>query len=288
MLFDDFREDQVNRCSELLLDASGKGVNVSRILQQLGNNVFHLTALGGRDSSLFLSLCKQSNIEVSFAESDSQVRYCSTLINKHNNTTTEIIEPTLPVGKDAEEKVLNLFYSLLPYSHTLIISGTKAPGFSDRIYPQMVLAAKKASVTIILDVKGNDLLNSLPYSPDFIKPNLSEFAESFLDSLKVWENETSQELEMMVSGKMGDIFKTHGTKSILTRGSRGCLYHDGYKIHAVEANLIQPVNTIGCGDAFTAGFASAWYKSGDLDAAVLEGMETARLNALCLRPGSIR
>lgn len=287
LLFDSFREDQVNRCGQLFLDASGKGVNVSRILQQLGQKVHHITQLGGRDKDLFYQLAEKSDVSLSFAESDSQVRYCSTLLNRLNGTTTEIIEPTHPVGNNVEAAFIELFRSLLPQAHTIIITGTKAPGFSDELYPGLVKEAKNRGKTVILDIKGNDLIDSLPFAPDFIKPNLSEFAGTFFSEERVWENDMNQDHQKNAYDKMTRIFEEFGSISVITRGSQGCIYCDGEQIRSVKAEAIEPVNTIGCGDAFTAGFASAWHKKKDLKKAVECGMETARMNALSVRPGNI-
>jgi fructose-1-phosphate kinase PfkB-like protein len=49
----------VNRTAHHRLDVSGKGINVTRVLTQLGKKVTHLTQLGGVMRPLFLSLCEK-------------------------------------------------------------------------------------------------------------------------------------------------------------------------------------------------------------------------------------
>ena len=46
----------VNRAKSHLFDVSGKGVNVSRVLTQLGIPVLHITQIGGDFSNLFKKL----------------------------------------------------------------------------------------------------------------------------------------------------------------------------------------------------------------------------------------
>lgn len=286
-VFKELYEDEVNRCPEHYLDASGKGVNVSRVLCQLGQNVIHLTQTGGRNRDLFHSLVEKDHIHSHYVESGSEIRSCYTLLNRKNQTTTEIIEETEPVSPDIEGKITEAFLDLLPVSHTVIISGTKAPGFSDEIYPKMVKEAKKAGKTVILDLKGNDLVNAISFSPDFIKPNFAEFISTFFQKTMP-ENDSGESLLELVYQKMEQLNQDYGITSILTRGRHGALFWNEGKCASIPATIIQPVNTIGCGDAFTAGFAAAWHQEQNIIGAVEKGMHTARLNALSIRPGDIQ
>ena len=89
----------VNRTGVHRLDVSGKGVNVTRVLTQLGKKAVHLTQLGGDLRPLFLSLCGQDGLSVEWVESGSQIRFCYTLITETDGVTTELVEESEPVGK---------------------------------------------------------------------------------------------------------------------------------------------------------------------------------------------
>jgi sugar/nucleoside kinase (ribokinase family) len=63
---------------------------------------------------------------------------------------------------------------------------------------------------------------------------------------------------------------------VVTLGSRGVLLLDGRGPHVVERMVpVRAVEvagtTVGCGDAFIAGFLSVWWREADLDAAVAAG-----------------
>ncbi|MDR1143548.1 MAG: PfkB family carbohydrate kinase, partial [Spirochaetaceae bacterium] len=80
LCFSKILPDKVNRTAQYRLDASGKGINVSRVLAQLGKRVIHLTQLGGSLGPFFLDLCEKDGLDVRWAESGSAVRFCYTLI----------------------------------------------------------------------------------------------------------------------------------------------------------------------------------------------------------------
>ena len=281
-------ENEVNRSDEYYLDASGKGINVTRVLNQLGEEVIHLTQAGGSNRELFLSFVKKDNLTCSWVESEAEIRFCYTLLNKEKHTTTEIIEEAETVGKETETKIYQEYLRLLPESHTVIISGTKAPGFSNELYPEMVKSAKENGKIVILDLKGEDLKNSLKYRPDIIKPNVSEFIDTFINGFSVSENELEEEALNAVRHKMIEIHQQFGIISVLTKGKYGTFFYENGAVRNLPAEMIEPVNTIGCGDAFTAGFASLWIREKNITDAIKKGMKCAKLNALSLHPGVIK
>jgi tagatose 6-phosphate kinase len=281
-------ENEVNRSKEHYLDASGKGINVSRVLTQLGAQVIHLTQAGGRNRELFLDLAAKDQIQCQWVESQTEIRFCYTLLNQEKHTTTEVIEEAEPTGADTEERIYQAYQKLLPSCRTVIISGTKAPGFSAELYPNMVRDAKAMGKTVILDLKGSDLVKALPYRPDIIKPNFSEFCDTFYQEGSVSEHEVQQEMAERVKEKMVALFEQCGVISVLTRGKYGALVVSQGRVVSIPAEIFEPVNTIGCGDAFTAGLAFLWQPEQDITKAIRKGMDCAKLNALSVHPGNIR
>lgn len=281
------KENQVNRSSEYYFDAAGKGVIVSRVLVQLNEHVLHLTQAGGRNRDLFLEMLNQEGIPVSWVDSGSEIRFCYTLLNKEKHTSTEIVEEAEPVAPGTEEKICTQFSTLLPDSLSVTISGTKAAGFSETLYPRLVKEAKQAGKMIVLDYRGDDLKQSLSACPDVIKPNYTEFAATFFPGHNTG-NEKEGELENKVKKKMILLWKDYGIITILTNGRNPVLYLEDGKVKSVVPGQVLPVNTIGCGDAFTAGFIHMYFRSRDITKAVRHALECARRNALTLRPGQLK
>ena len=287
-------ENEVNRATEHYLDASGKGVNVARVLTQLGECAIQLTHSGGRNRALFHELAARDKVTLLDADSASEIRFCYTVVSRENHTTTELVEEGEPVAAGTESRVWEQFERALPEVSVVTFSGSRAGGYSDNLFAKMTERATAAGKTVLLDIRGAELVQALRYRPDFIMPNLAEFATTFLSErehghgLAVSEHTDDPGLLMRVKEKMQQIYRSSGTVTVLTRGARDTLFVDAQRVRSARPQQVEPVNTIGCGDAFTAGFAARIAHGGAVSDAVDAGHRTAAQNAVQVRPGRIK
>ncbi len=288
LLLESVTEGQVNRCSESFTDISGKGINVTRVLAQLGADAVHLTHAGGYSLDEFRYLAEKDNLKVKIVPDDSGVRCCYTVISRGNGTVTELVEQGKEVNKGTESAVTGEFMSLLDDSGFVIISGSKAPGYSGRIFPLMVEEAKKRDKFVILDYRGEDLVNSVKFRPDIINPNLKEFITTFLPEFSAVEESEDPGTLAAVKAEMTRLYEELGITSVLTNGKKEVIYTDGGEIKRLAPPVITPVNTIGSGDSFTAGLAWKLSMGESLENAVNFANICGSKNALLIKPGSIR
>jgi 1-phosphofructokinase/tagatose 6-phosphate kinase len=289
LCFPSITYDTVNRTGTHRLDIGGKGTNVCRVLGQLGERAVYLTQLGGKFRPLFLEYCAQDGIEAAWVESGSSIRFCYTLINGEDETVTELVEEAEPVGPGTEERILEASRHLIPACETLIISGSRAAGFSEALIPLLAKGAKEAGRKLILDIRGADLLNSLPYKPDLIKPNLFEFAATFApDTIR--RNALAGDegfIKRRIREACREIWDKYHSGIILTRGARRIWFYEGGDLEECTVESIKPVNTTGSGDAFTAGLAAAFSRGDSMKDAIALGARCGRLNAGLLKVGTI-
>jgi len=289
LVFSGLVRDTVNRTGEYRLDASGKGINVSRVLVQLGKDCRHLTQLGGVFRPLFLELCARDGLGVEWVESYSPIRFCYTLLDRANKSVTELVEESEGVEEGTGKRLLKAFSHLIPECSALIISGTKAAGFSDTLVPDMVRQARDQGRRVILDVKGQDLLNSLPLKPDLVKPNLYEFAATFAPEL-VSQNGVRRgtDVKERIGKIWAELYEKYPCHLVLTQGAGSVWYAEKGELAEYKIRPVDPLNTTGSGDAFTAGLAAALEDGASLVDAVAEGARCGALNAALLKPGVIR
>jgi 1-phosphofructokinase/tagatose 6-phosphate kinase len=288
--FSSITKDEVNRSRRHRFDVAGKGLNVCRVLSQLGKEALHLTILGGETKSLFLEMSRREGIALQWVESGIPIRFCYTLIDGGDKSVTELIENTGPVEAGTEERLREAYEALLPKCDMVVIAGTRAGGFSDELVPFMVRRAKEAGRKVALDLWGGDLLRSLPYGPDVIKPNLAEFAATFLpDAAGVRVSTCDGVLgEEEVRALCLKLCREHRCAVVLTRGTGAVWYAEGEDFAEYPFTpAAAVVNTTGSGDAFTAGLAAALGDGKALREAVAEGVRCGGLNAGFLQVGTI-
>ncbi|MFQ5561069.1 MAG: 1-phosphofructokinase family hexose kinase [Nitrospinota bacterium] len=287
IVFSSFREGQVNRSSKYRFDASGKGVNVSRVLAQLGEKFVHITPAGGVFRDFFFSLLEKDGIRFESVESGADIRCCTTVLNKEKGTTTEIVEEAKPVSGDTEPAIRELFLSKLPLADAVILSGARAAGFSSEIFPFMVREARIQKKFVCLDIRGEDLKNALTYSPDIVKPNLPEFFETFFDGEHP-DTTLTQGQCSVIKAKMNSLSNRYKTKIVLTNGAEEIFCScPGKDFRTLRPGPVSAFNTTGCGDAFAAGFVSSFLRTKKIENALNEGVRCAALNAVHVRPGVV-
>ncbi|MFW6212308.1 MAG: PfkB family carbohydrate kinase, partial [Spirochaetota bacterium] len=152
---------QVNRVSRQREDASGKGINVTRVLTQLGEPAVHVTQVGGAGADLFLELARGDKLDVRPVHAEIEIRNCYTLLDAGAGTTTELVEAGDHVPDGVEDEVRRTVIDLLGGARSLVLSGSKAPGFSSELYPGLVERALAAGLFVLVDVRGEDLIRSL-------------------------------------------------------------------------------------------------------------------------------
>ena len=247
----------------------------------------HLTHGGGLFAERFTQMLTEDGVNLHCVPSRSEIRCCCTLINRQHRTVTEIVEEAPPVSPETDGLMRRRFESLLEQSDIITISGTTAEGYQDDIVPWMVKTASDAGRQVVLDVKGKDLLESAVHRPYIIKPNFKEFCETLFPQELVREHGTREDMLDAVCEKMRALHRDFGITAVLTRGADSVLYFDNGTVREEPIHPVEPVNTIGSGDAFTAGIAFGMSRQLSLKECIRLAVSCGGKNAGTLKPGSI-
>lgn len=282
-----FREDQVNGIRWSRTDVAGQGANTTRILHQLGEYAVNLCQIGDDDGHLFLSLTRAEGLSVEAIAAPGGIRNCHTILDEGTGEITELVEEGIPVTPDVERLLRLRFLKLMPHFEWVILTGSKAPGFSDQILPDMVEEARRGGKRVGLDIRGSDLKNSLPHHPDLVKINVPELVATFFTGRRVSEHDIDAEDEELIRDTLSSLSREHRTVFAVTHGKNPSFLAVAGDVQRVSTQVVAVKNTIGCGDSATAGTAAGLHRGNSPVDALLLGHDCAARNAQVYKPGSL-
>ncbi|HEL1960054.1 TPA: tagatose-6-phosphate kinase [Streptococcus suis] len=245
---DTFHLDTVNRVENVQKTAGGKGLNVTRVLKQIGEAVVATGFIGGEIGSYIKKQLTRNDIKNSFVEIGSETRNCIAVL--HDGKQTEILEqgPTIQ-----EHEALNFIEHLeiiLNNVDVVVVSGSLPKGLASNYYVEIVELCKKCGVAVVLDCSGEALKNVLEsqQKPTVIKPNTEELSQ--LIGKKVTDD--IQELKSVLSGQLFQGIDW----IVVSLGAQGAFAKHNDKFYRVRIPKIKVVNPVGSGDSTVAGIAA--------------------------------
>ena len=245
---DTFHLDTVNRVENVQKTAGGKGLNVTRVLKQIGEDVVATGFIGGEIGSYVKKQLTRNDIKNSFVEIGSETRNCIAVL--HDGKQTEILEqgPTIQ-----EHEALNFIEHLeiiLNNVDVVVISGSLPKGLANNYYVKIIELCKKCGVAVVLDCSGEALKKVLEsqQKPTVIKPNTEELSQ--LIGKEVTDD--IQELKSVLSGQLFQGIDW----IVVSLGAKGAFAKYKDKFYRVRIPKIKVVNPVGSGDSTVAGIAA--------------------------------
>ena len=237
---DSFQEGDLNLSKEVNIRAGGKGINVSKLLANLGIKSKALGYTAGFTGDFIKKNLYDEGIESDFVELDGITRINVKINN--NSKETEIAGLSPKITEEAEEKLIEKI-SKLQKDDILILSGS-IPGSIERNIYKKLAEMLPEGTKIVLDTRGNLLKENL--NGNFlIKPNIAELEEMF---------ETRLSTTADIIKKCAYFLERNVKNVIVSMGGKGALLvnkEGAYLAGAPEGEL---TNSVGAGDSMVAGF----------------------------------
>ncbi len=166
-----------HRIQKTICDFSGKGINVSLALTQLGMPVKSvcLSHSDGEAADFF----KQRDMDAELIPVPGNVRINIKLFETSTGCMTEFNEKGTPLHPETAVDVIRAVKNVLPTTSVLILGGSVPPGFPDDFYYELGKCAQEYDVPFILDASGPLLLNGMEAAHVLIKPNEEEYYATF-------------------------------------------------------------------------------------------------------------
>ena len=271
MYSDNLKLGKTNRSKKESLFFGGKGINVSRVLKELGTDSVALGFIAGFTGEELERFLNENKIKTDFVKLSKGLTRIN--IKLKFNDETEI-NANGPVISQMDIDLLFKKLDNLQKNDTLILAGNVPSSLPENIYEQIMKRLNDKSIRIVVDATGNLLLNCLKYKPFLIKPNKAELEEIIGNKLLSEEEIISAAFSLKEKG---------ACNVLVSLGSDGAILIDEFsKVHVSDAVKINAVNTVGAGDSMVAGFLAGTKESYDyaLKLGCAAGSATASLEDL--------
>ncbi|MFW6120517.1 MAG: 1-phosphofructokinase family hexose kinase [Petrotogales bacterium] len=237
---DSLKEDDTIRVNNIMDYPAGKGIDISRAINEMKGHSVAITLLGGDTGRQIMEMLDEEGVVYSTVNLNNNTR--TNLILQTNESQYRFSVPGPSIDKIEKNKVLKNIETLLRKGDYLLISGSIPEGLPDDFYYKIINNANEMRAKVYFDADNELLLKGIKASPWGIKPNLHEFSR-LID--KKLDNE-----EQIIKS-LRETSERHSIKDILlTMGKDGaiCLIEDS--IFKVSVPKVDVDSAVGAGDTF--------------------------------------
>ena len=267
-----FERGTLNRANEVYYYPGGKGINVSRVLQQLGEDSVALGFAGGFTGDYIQQFLQQEGIQTDFITIDEITRIN---VKIKSDVESELNGPG-PFIHDQQLEALISKVKQLKQGDWFVLAGSLPDLIQPNFYNRLAHICKENGAHFVLETSGPALKQLTQTKPFLIKPNEHELGELF----EVTINSTEQAVHY--AKRLVDDGVEH---VIVSLGGDGAILVTKDLIRFAEAPKGQVVNTVGSGDSLVSGFLANYMHTKDPVKAfrygVASGSATAFLPDLC-------
>lgn len=268
---DEFKIGNVNRIVSTRVDVGGKGINVSKVIKELQHKSLALGFLGGGSGNQIKKYLDDSNIRNDFLTVKGETRTNLKIIDKVNNTHTDINEngPSVTLSD-----ITNMKEKIIEYCEEkslVVLSGSVPSGINSSIYAEIIKDIKNKGGKVILDADGDMLMQGMKSGPYLVKPNIDELEKAFGISIDN-ENKIIETSKKILE---------YGVKHVvISLGGEGSMFISRDKIAKVAGLQVEVKSTVGAGDSMVAAMAVAIENNYDFEETIKLACATSTANVM--------
>jgi 6-phosphofructokinase 2 len=238
--------DETNRWIRRRRYAGGKGIDVSRAVNEMGGETTAYGFIGGPNGRLLEILLDEEGVIFQFTPIKQETRTNFIISDIKTKHQTLIGAPGPRISKRELERFSRKLNEIKPSPDILVVGGSVPPGAPDNIYYDIIINAKNRGIRTILDVSDQWLIEGVKAKPYLIKPNVHE-AEQLLGR-KLPNEETIVEAAL-------EILKMGIEIVVISRGKDGIIAASKNHLYTAVPPLVKVRSTVGAGDCTVAGLA---------------------------------
>jgi 6-phosphofructokinase 2 len=164
-------KDDANRALCIYRYPGGKGVNVSKVVRELGGPTFVYSLAGGLPGEMWKERLRALDIPFYAMPVNGETRINTILTDRKDGTQTRISAPGPCISAAAAQKFIRHLLSVRPKPFFWALGGSLASGMRPSLYAEIVRTLQKEGTPCILDADNEALRLGIEAKPFMIKPN---------------------------------------------------------------------------------------------------------------------
>ena len=244
---DQIRPESKLRCTEVVHEPGGGGINVSKALKKLDTASVALFPAGGHNGNMLCSLLKSEEILFHAVDTREETRENWVILETSTNKQFRFVFPGREVRESTIKTLVDQIRSFTP--NYVVASGSLPPGLPDYFYGLIVKNAAAVGAKCIVDTSGSALQALKGKHAFLIKPNIGELCKmlnvDWLDKEVV-----PQAAKQAISDGFAEII-------VVSMGPDGAWLVSQEEQYFVKAPVVEKKSTVGAGDSMVAGMLHA-------------------------------
>ena len=228
----------------------GKGINVSRILRELGHDSVAWGFMGGFTGRFITDALEKDGLKTDFTPVAADTRI-NVKIKAEEETE---INGKGPAVTPAEIATFKEKFAHLTADDVVIFAGSLVPNLDDDFYFELIKIIQEKGAQFVIDTTGESLRKALQEKPLVVKPNNHELAELFGVEFSGIDDIIKYAQKLREMGAQYVMISMAGDGGLLVTA-------DGvYRSLAPQGTV---VNSVGAGDSMLAGFTGTYADTHD-------------------------
>jgi tagatose 6-phosphate kinase len=220
--------------------AGGKGVNVARVLAQVGEAVTVCGFAGGGTGRRLRDELAGSGVADRLTGIDGDTRQCVTVVDDADATVFN--EPGPAVADSDWDRLADTFEQQLAGCAAAVMSGSVPPGAPADAYARLVRIARRHGVPTVVDASGAHLRTAADAGPTVLAPNRDEVGLP-----------SGSRAELLAAA--AELSRRGGGTAVVSAGRDGLVAVSGERRWWARPPRQVTGNPTGAGDALSAGLA---------------------------------
>jgi 6-phosphofructokinase 2 len=251
------------RCSEMILEAGGGGINVSKALVELGVPSFAVFLSGGVNGKLLEQLLGGSSIQLKPVEINGNTRESLVVTETSTNRQYKFIVPGPAVSTEELAKIKSAIEDLQNVSF-LVCSGSLPPNTPDDLLAEIAVIARRKGIKFIIDTSGTPLKKALSQGVYLVKPSMSELC-SLVNKEYIELHDLDDAVDQVFSEGLCEVL-------VVSMGPAGAMLATKELKKRFPAPMVKKSSTVGAGDSMLAGITWMLDQNKSLEEAVQFGI----------------